>query len=277
MPFGRTIVVAHMTKIESRLPHPLLLPYVKRYFWGRDENPPLAQRIVPNGEMGLLFFRESTVTMDGCQNMRACFKGQSMRYHDIVSQKGIEIVGVHFTMLGARSFIDFPLHELFETTLEIADMDDTEWKILEYQVFEAPTYQSCWLLLDDFFLRRLTKSKVDKHNTKRLYHAISQSKRLTRVSDLSAKACLSPRQFQRLFTDQIGLSPKDFLRLQRYQTTLQELKLFRHHHSLSEIVWRNGYYDLRHLSNDFKQFTGFCPSALLKVSKNEHDVVGWRL
>lgn len=266
-----------MTEIASRLPHPLLRPYVKGYFWGRDDNPPLAQRIVPNGEMGLLFFRESTVTMDGCKKMRACFKGQSMRYHDIVSQKGIEIIGAHFTMLGARNFIDFPLHELFETTLEIADIDDGEWKSLEYQVFEAPTYQSCWSLLDDFFLRQLTKSEVDKHNRQRLYHAISHSKHLTRVSDLSAIACLSPRQFQRLFTDQIGLSPKDFLRLQRYQTTLQELKLYRYHHTLSEIAWRNGYYDLRHLSNDFKQFTGFSPSTLLKVSKNEHDVVGWRL
>ena len=266
-----------MTEIASRLPHPLLRPYVKRYFWGHDDHPPLAQRIVPNGEMGLLFFRDSTVTMDGCQMMRACFKGQSMRYHDIVSQQGIEIIGAHFTILGAKCFIDIPLHELFETTLELADMDDTEWKRIEYQVFESPTHQSCWSLLDDFLLRKLDKSKVDKYNMQRLHHVITDAKHLPRVGDLAAKACLSPRQFRRLFTDQTGMSPKDFLRIQRYQAALNELKFNRNRHSLSEIAWRNGYYDLRHLSNDFRQFTGYCPSTLLTVSRNEHDVVGWRL
>ncbi len=270
-----------MTEIESRLPDIRLRPYIRMYFWGRDLNPPWAQRVVPNGEMGLMFYRGSAPSLDGMKPMSACVKGQSSHYHDIISDGcGIEITGVHFTVLGARILLAAPLHEFFESTVELSDMDDAEMLMLERQVEQADTHQERWTLFDDFFLHRLAASDVDTLNIRRLHRAIAYSQwqaHQASVDALAAEACLSTRQFRRLFSDMVRLSPKDYMRIQRYHATLQDLKLNHGNTPLSEIAWRNGYYDLSHLNADFRLITGFTPKMLIEISKSDNDKVGWRI
>lgn len=270
-----------MTEIESRLPDIRLRPYIRMYFWGRDPNPPLTQRVVPNGEMGLMFYCGSTPSLDGIKRMRACVKGQSVHYHDIISNGcGIEIAGVHFTALGARILLAAPLHEFFENTVELSDMDDAEMRMLERQVAQADTHQECWTLFDDFFLHRLAASDVDTLNIRRLHRAIAYSQwqpHQASVDELAAEACLSTRQFRRLFSDMIGMSPKDYMRIQRYHATLQDIKLNHGNTTLSDIAWRNGYYDLSHLNADFRLITGHTPKSLIGISRNDNDNVGWRI
>lgn len=74
------------------------------YFWGRDANPPDVQRIVPNGEMGLWFYRGNKVEYVGRGEVQSCLSGQSVSFLDISSRGEIEIVGAHFTVLGACLF-----------------------------------------------------------------------------------------------------------------------------------------------------------------------------
>ena len=269
-----------MTEIETCLPDIRLRPYIRMYFWGHDPNPPLVQRVVPNGEMGLMFYRDNTTKFDGIKTMHSCLKGQSVRYHDIISNGGIDIVCINFTVLGARILLGTPLNEFFENIVELSDMEDPELKMLERQVAEADSCKECWTLFDNFFVHRLTASALDALNIRRMHHAIAYSQwqaQRASVDDLASEACLSSRQFRRLFADMIGLSPKDYMRIQRYHATLQDLKLNHDNTSLQEIAWRNGYYDLSHLSADFRQIAGFSPNKLLKISKNDHDDVGWRI
>ena len=140
-----------MTELESRLPDVRLMPYIKMYFWGRDMNPPLSQRVVPNGEMGLMFYRDCNAALDGVKQMHACVKGQSVRYHDVVSCGGIEIVCVHFTVLGARLILGMPLYEFYENIVELSDMDDVDLKMLGERVLQAENHRECWAMFDSFF------------------------------------------------------------------------------------------------------------------------------
>ena len=81
-----------MAQFVSRLPDPRLRPYVKVYFWGYDSHAPRVQRIVPNGEMGLCFYRSNPVIYDGVGRVNSCLAGQNIHYQDIISIDGkIEI------------------------------------------------------------------------------------------------------------------------------------------------------------------------------------------
>lgn len=269
-----------MIEVEHCLPDARLMPYIKMYFWGRDMNPPLSQRVVPNGEMGLMFYRDCNASLDGVKQMHACVKGQSVRYHDIVSHGGIEIVCVHFTVLGARLILGTPLYEFYEDIVELSDMDDVDLKMLGERVLQTENHRECWSMFDSFFLHRLMTSKVNELNIRRLHRAISYSRRQVNeasVDRLAEKTCLCTRQFRRLFSDMVGLSPKDYLRVQRYHTALQDLKCNRGNAALSEIAWRNGYYDLSHLYADFLRISGYAPKSLLEISQNDCDPVGWRI
>lgn len=269
-----------MIELEHILPDVRLRPYIKMYFWGRDMTPPLSQRVVPNGEMGLMFYRDSTTTLDGTIPMLACVKGQSVSYHDIVSTGGIDMIFVHFTMLGARILLAKPLNEFFESIVELSDMEDAELRTLKSRVIQADSHQQCWTIFDEFFQHRLATSNVNELNIRRLQRAIAYSRwheHSVSVERLAEEACLCERQFRRMFSDMVGLSPKDYLRVQRYHTAVHDLKCNRGKVTLSEIAWRNGYYDLSHLYADFRRISGYTPAGLLDVSRNDDDAVGWRI
>ena len=270
-----------MVEIDFCLPDLRLRPFIKMYFWGRDANPPLAQRVVPNGEMGLLFYRGNKVSLDGDRSMQSCIKGQSMRYHDIISMGGIEIVGAHFTVLGASLFFKVPLIEHFETTTELDDLKDCELMELKERVMLANCHTECWKEMERFFLHKLSSNTdIELLNLRRLHRAISYGQHhiaTARIGDIASEACLSQRQFGRLFVNLVGLSPKDYIRLLRYRNTLLDLKRNSCILSMEEIAWRNGYYDYSHLFYDFRKISGYSPKQLLKVSASENDTVGWRI
>lgn len=271
--------MAIMIEFHTLLPHISLRPYIKMYFWGRDANPPDVQRIVPNGEMGLWFYRGNKVKYVGRGEVQSCLSGQPVTFLDISSRGEIEIVGAHFTVLGACLFFR-NLNGAFGEFINVNDSDDRELKELEERVALAKCYADCWTEMETFFLRRLTTTDVDILNLKRLHRAISYGQRHlaeVRIDDIATEACLSRRHFGRLFSELVGLSPKDFLRLRRYHKTLSDIKTNRTGISLTEIAWRNGYYDFSHLSSDFRKITGYSPSHLLHVSENDNDEIGWRI
>lgn len=125
------------------------------------------------------------------------------------------------------------------------------------------------------------RNDADELNLRRLHRAISYGighLDTVRIGDVATEACLSERQLGRLFSSFVGLSPKDYLRLQRYHKTLADMKSCRADNvTLTEIAWRNGYYDLSYFSSDFRKISGYSPSRLLDISENDGDEVGWRI
>ena len=272
-----------MVTIKTRLPIPSLRPYVKMYFWGKDEESPLVQRIVPNGEMGLCFYLNHPVIYDGIGERRSCLSGQSLHYHDIVSDGSVEIVGAHFTTLGAHVFFSSPLKLFFGQIVPLADIADPRLHQLEEEVMLASDYEICWDLMEAFFLERLCHSDFDALTFRRLQRAIAYGQRHTsdaQICQVASEACLSERHLNRVFSDVVGLSPKEYLRLQRYHKTLRDLKKSQNSNSpesLTSIAWTNGYCDFSHLYSDFRKICGYSPSRLLKESDHEEDAVGWRI
>ena len=66
--------------------------------------------------------------------------------------------------------------------------------------------------------------------------------------------------------------------VQRYHRTVADLKRTAlGSTTLTEVAWRNGYYDYAHMSADFRKICGYAPMTLLRVSENDGDEVGWRI
>ncbi len=86
-------------------------------------------------------------------------------------------------------------------------------------------------------------------------------KGLVQVGDLAGKLGLSARQVERLFDERVGLSPKFFLRVVRFQEVLRGIR-----HETNATTWAaraaaHGFYDQAHFIRDFKAFVGEPPSA----------------
>ncbi|MBC3888591.1 helix-turn-helix domain-containing protein [Acetobacterium paludosum] len=76
------------------------------------------------------------------------------------------------------------------------------------------------------------------------------------VNELSQSVGYTPRYINRLFNNEIGLPPKTFSKIIRFQNVLLALGKDQH---ISTIAADMGYYDQSHLLKEFKQFTGISP------------------
>ena len=80
------------------------------------------------------------------------------------------------------------------------------------------------------------------------------------IHELARKHSTTVRQLERIFKRFIGLSPKEYSNIIRFQNAFSLIK--KSNRSLLDIAFECGYYDHAHLSNEIKRNTGLPPSLL---------------
>lgn len=79
------------------------------------------------------------------------------------------------------------------------------------------------------------------------------------LEEWANKACLSLRQFERSFITRVGISPKLFIRIVRFENAMK-MKNNYPDKNWSEIALECGYTDSSHILKEFKEFAEFPPS-----------------
>ena len=101
-------------------------------------------------------------------------------------------------------------------------MEDVELSDLVKQVTDTSDNAVCIRLIEQFFLRRLYT--LPEYNLKRMsavFHEINLRPQIN-ISHLSETACLSSKQFGRIFADYVGTTPKEFIRIIRMQMCIRD-------------------------------------------------------
>jgi len=93
-------------------------------------------------------------------------------------------------------------------------------------------------------------------------HGIILASGRARIPDLASKAGLGIRQFERRFLLQIGMRPKLFARVARFEAELEYKARFGNR-SWADVAHSFGYHDQMHMVHDFAEFTGATPSETL--------------
>jgi transcriptional regulator GlxA family with amidase domain len=88
---------------------------------------------------------------------------------------------------------------------------------------------------------------------------VNKSKGIIDITALAKASFLSRKQFERTFLTYIGTTPKQFLRIVRFQNSLYA-KQKNENLSLTELAYNSGYYDQSHMIYDYKLLSGKTPS-----------------
>ncbi|MEH2272951.1 MAG: AraC family transcriptional regulator [Nostoc sp.] len=99
-----------------------------------------------------------------------------------------------------------------------------------------------------------------KQVTEYIHEHLHQDLKLT---DLSAIAQLSPYHFLRLFKQQMGITPHQYILQRRIEKAKHLLK--HSNLSIAEIAIRTGFCDQSHLTRCFKHIVGITPKQLLQT------------
>jgi AraC-like DNA-binding protein len=109
------------------------------------------------------------------------------------------------------------------------------------------------------------RSPVPDRVTEFAVRRIVESKGNVPLRSLQQDLRLSERGLQRRFLQQVGISPKMFARVCRFQASLTQLRAS-DFLNLSDIAFDNGYSDQSHFIRTFREFAGFSP---LQFQKNK--------
>jgi AraC-like DNA-binding protein len=82
-----------------------------------------------------------------------------------------------------------------------------------------------------------------------------------RVDSVAKRLGVTPRHLRRVFTESVGIGPKDFARTVRLQRAVRRAETST---DWGRIAVDAGYYDQAHLIADFRQLVGLTPGAFAK-------------
>lgn len=94
------------------------------------------------------------------------------------------------------------------------------------------------------------------------------------IEDLSAELCISERQLQRQFKDNIGMGSKAYLRIIRFRHAYEYLQNNPGSISWTDVSYNFGYADQAHFIKDFKQYTGAVPTAMVLHNEQYPQMTG---
>jgi AraC-like DNA-binding protein len=124
--------------------------------------------------------------------------------------------------------------------------------------------------VDIFFVKQLNHVKKEQHRIDSTSNLILQSTETLSIEWLARESCLSLRQYERKFIERMGVSPKYFNKVARFEHAFRMKNKSPHLDWLS-IAIQCGYYDYQHLAKDYKDLTSQTPTDfhLLDLSSPE--------
>jgi AraC-like DNA-binding protein len=254
--------------LRSHVPAPPLSDFVELMWFGEDYVVPHAlERVMPTGDMSLIInlYEDRTGVYDSnnhskCQSLSgSILVGAYSQFAVIDTAEQRSTMGAVFKPGGAFPFFKLPAGELQDTNVELDTLWGAEARNLREQLLAAKTPEAKFHALERALLAKIVKPLDPPHPA--VQFAVGNFRRLPNraVSSVTDQIGLSERRFIRLFAEQVGLTPKLFCRVQRFQ------KALRHIARSSSIDWTEialscGYFDQAHFIHDFRAFSGINPS-----------------
>lgn len=250
----------------TALPSKVLAPYVRKY-WGVesriDPGSEHVQRIVPSGLAELIFFPgDKPVSSDSKRDFayNSLINGQQNGYYDLKIRSHLTVYSIIFQPYSLPVFFNIPSREFFNNSVPLQHILKNEVNELEGRLGEASNMKERVAVTEEFLIARLRRHDED-YQFKRVAESIALINRkrgMVNIEELSSLACLSQKQFTRIFSEHVGASPKQFLRIVRFQNAL-ERKSMKAAGSLTELCYLCGYYDQSHMTAEFRHFSGMSP------------------
>lgn len=269
--------------MNTAKPVSILEPYIKQY-WGIEnvlsKGERYIHRIIPCGLSELMFYLgEIPLVLDSRKsfNENVVLSGHQKEYFDIQVANQISLFSITFHPQGLMKFFNIPLNESYNQNIPLKYID----KILEKELFpklqDAETFEQRAEVVNAHFTTLLAKNyeNYEFHRVSHIINSIKSAKGLIDIDSLSREACLSRKQFERVFAKHVGSTPKQYLKTARLQYSLH-LKGQDKNMSLTQLAYNCGFYDQSHFINEFKVQTGHTPSQYFSQYNSYSDLFSFR-
>ncbi|MEJ7685136.1 MAG: helix-turn-helix domain-containing protein [Segetibacter sp.] len=225
-----------------------------------SENIPF--RLMADGFPSLLFqyknqFKDSTTltySFPGCLLL-----GHTYNLRNLVIDGPFGVFGVALFPYTPSLLYQLPGSIFANNIISAEDLFKHEDSYLEERVALAKSNEDRIQILTVYLVEKLCKcnSRTDVLIQDMVQHII-QTKGVLPIETLILHASISRRQFERRFIHHVGMSPKLFSRIIRFQNTLR-YPPNANIRNLTSLAFAHGYADQAHFIREFKEFSGINP------------------
>lgn len=247
-PFGLTPVVKKITIITEDNPNPKVNAI--KYF--------------ADGLPGIMFHQSCAEILLNEEKLSEFFLyGQTVQPIEISTRGPFQAIVFHLYPHVTKSLFGMDAHELRDTCIacellhfkEIAELKDkllaTEDKHAQIELM-AKSLQALLSKMD-------VASPADLHFATQ---TISQQGGAISLTTLHKTLKISERTFERKFLQHVGVTPRLFKRICKFQAALQQLES-NDFHVLTDVAYAHEFADQSHFIRTFKEFTGYTPKEYL--------------
>ena len=142
---------------------------------------------------------------------------------------------------------------------------------LNMQLLEARNEQVSLTLLTNFLVSKLRQATTRDRLIEESLRIIHNNVGHVTVKYLLECLNISERQFEKRFSQTVGLSPQFYIRVKRFTEAIRLMKTG-HYERLTDVAHALNFYDQSHFIKDIKAFSGITPKSLFqKVDEFQSD------
>ena len=255
-------------QLHSRRPGPPLDEFVEAlWVFQGDPQPHAKDRALPDGCAALIvnLTEDRTRVYDRHDfSLRQTFNGCALvgpqTEYNVIDTGLISAAGIHFKPGGAYPFLAPPADELHGSQLPL----DVLWGgfagELRERLLEAANTDEQLSILEQALLSRARRTLARHPAVRFALQQFQGGPRTKTIADVTGLTGLSARRFIEVFRREVGLTPKLFCRVGRFQRVLQRFAAGKRV-EWTDVALEAGYFDQAHFIHDFKAFSGINPST----------------
>ncbi|PEB50582.1 AraC family transcriptional regulator [Bacillus pseudomycoides] len=211
--------------------------------------------VIPDGCMDILF----------CCNEQKFFAnmcGSVIRSRTICLHADSEYFGVRFLPNQEMIQSNYTIKEIVDKEVPLIDMFSIHGTAVEKLIY-AKGFQERIRLFKELIGHVIFTSGVSENAIGQALNKIYASKGNVNMNQLAKDIGYSTRYIRKQFEEYIGISPKLFSKIVRYQSSLNMLIKMKNF-TVWDVINENGYYDQAHLINEFKNFGSLTPNEFVE-------------
>lgn len=257
-------------------PHPALRPYIHHYLFFEigDRETWSCTSMTPPGCAALTLTIGRQKRFIG-ENDRpaskyepAVFVGQTTRFKKLFIYDRLQCFFVIFRPCGVYPLLGVHQGKCRNECISLTDLLGSSVRLFEDEFMQTTSGEGIQVVVEKFFLKSLNKSR--RYELKKQEDSIRmasvvrkiglQSHHCSQIKAVCREEGYSISRLERHMRKIVGLSPKQFQRIVRFNKVLQYIRQNRSNCNWSQIASRFGYYDQTHFIKEFKHFYGKTPS-----------------
>jgi AraC-like DNA-binding protein len=239
-----------------------LEPFVDCYWViESDDRAPYIQKIIPDGFPEIIFHYGDPyrIRMDADWELqeKSLVAGQITRHFFLENTGAAGVLGIKFRPAGIAQLLSLSMEGFTDAVIPFSRLANKELDEWESLIAGCQHYTEMMDASNRFLLSHAARAKTEEGLDRSLVY-IGEARGCGTMEQICHAVFITERQLQRLFKKYIGVPPKIYSRIIRFNhifELLQQGTL-----SWMELTHLAGYFDQSHFIRDFRAFTGEDPT-----------------